>query len=167
MTKIYTDPGTPGSFSGPEKLLEVVKKKGLHKISRDEIKTFLEKQDTYTVNRFIRRKFRRSRVIAYGINDLVDADLADFSRLSKFNDNVKFLLVAINVFSRFAKVLPLKDKTAVSVPSAFESVYGSSPFPRKLRTDLGLEFKNKKVGGGRVVRRFWVNFLYRGVLQFG
>ena len=145
LTKIYTDPSKPGSFSGPEKLLEVVKKEGLHKISRDEIKTFLEKQDTYTVNRFVRRKFRRSRVIAYGINDLVDADLADFSRLSKFNDNVKFLLVAIDVFSRFAKVLPLKDKTAVSVLSAFESVYGSSPFPRKLRTDLGLEFKNKKV----------------------
>ena len=54
LTKIFTDPSKPGSFSGPEKLLEVVKKEGLHKISRDEIKAFLEKQDTYTVNRFVR-----------------------------------------------------------------------------------------------------------------
>ncbi|MEW8546107.1 MAG: DDE-type integrase/transposase/recombinase [Candidatus Thiodiazotropha sp.] len=145
LRKLYTDPGNPGSFSGLRKLEETVKKEGLHKINRNEIKTFLEKQDTYTVNRFVRRKFKRIRVIAYGINDLVDIDLADFSRLARYNNNVRFLLVAIDVFSRFVKVRALKNKSALSVLDALKSVYGSGPVPRKIRSDRGAEVKNRLV----------------------
>lgn len=97
------------------------------------------------MNRFVRRKFKRSRVIAYGINDLVDLDLADFYRLARYNNAVTFLLVVIDVFSRFVKVRALKNKTAASVLSALESIYGSGSVPRKVRTDRGLEFKNKQV----------------------
>lgn len=142
---LYTDPSRPGSFSGLNKLSEAIKRDGSFKFSRDDIKRELAKQDTYTVNRFVRRKFQRSRVIAYGVNDMVDVDLADFSRLSRYNKGINYLLVAIDVFSRFAKVRILRDKTAESVVSAFKSLYGSGPLPRKIRTDLGTEFRNSKL----------------------
>ena len=145
LKDLYTDPSRPGSFSGLNKLREAIKKEGTYKFSRAELKKELAKQDTYTVNRFARRKFKRSRVIAYGINDMVDVDLADFSKLARYNRNIKFLLVAIDVFSRFVKIRPLRDKTSASVVSALESVYSLGPVPRKIRTDLGLEFKNSKV----------------------
>ena len=122
-----------------------MKKEGVHKISRDELRAFLESQDTYTVNRFVRRKFKRSRVISYRINDMVDIDLADFSRLAKYNRNFRYILVCIDVFSRFVKVRKLKSKTAISVLSALESIYGSDPVPNRIRSDLGLEFRNSRV----------------------
>ena len=145
LKTLYTDPSRPGSFSGINKLSEAIKNDGTFKFSRAEIKRVLAKEDTYTVNRFVRRKFQRSRVIAYGVNDLVDVDLADFTRLSRYNKNIKFLLVAIDVFSRFVKVRPLRDKTAGSVVSAFESLYAHGPLPRKVRTDLGAELRNSKL----------------------
>lgn len=145
LKRIYTDPGQAGSFSGLDKLKKVASNDGRADISTEDIATFLQKQDTYTANRPARQRFKRSRVIAYGINDLVDIDLADFSKLSKFNKKYKFLLVAIDVFSRFAKVVPLRDKTATSVLSALQGIYGTGPVPHKIRSDRGLEFKNSKV----------------------
>lgn len=145
LKDLYTNVSRPGSFSGINKLSEAIKKDGTLNFSRAEIKRELAKQDTYTVNRFVRRKFKRGRVIAYGVNDMVDVDLADFSRLSRYNKNVKFLLVAIDVFSRFVKVWPLRDKTAGSVVSAFASIYGTGHLPGKVRTDFGAEFRNGKL----------------------
>ena len=145
LQDLYTDPSKAGSFSGIQKLQESVKKEGLYKISKDEIKDFLEKQDTYTVNRFVRRKFKRSRVIAYGINDLVDIDLADFSRLARYNNNVRFVLVTIDTFSRFLKVRGITSKSALNVLNALESIYENGPVPKKIRSDRGVEFKNWRV----------------------
>ena len=115
LKKLYSDPSKPGSFSGLGKLEATIKKDGLYIISGRQLKAFLEKQDTYHVHRFVRRNFKRSRVIAYGINDLVDIDLADCSRLARYNTGVRFLLVAIDVFSRFVKVFALK--TSLRCPS--------------------------------------------------
>lgn len=145
LRRIYTDPGQAGSFSGLDKLKKVARKDGRADISTEDITRFLQKQDTYTANRPARQRFKRSRVIASGINDLADIDLADFSKLSRFNKKYNFLLVAIDVFSRFAKVRPLRDKTATSVLSALQGIYDTGPFPRKIRSDRGLEFKNSKV----------------------
>ena len=98
LENIYTDPGMAGSFSGPVKLKEIARIDGRSDISRADIYNFLQKQDTYTANRHARHKFQRSRVTSYGKNDLVDIDLADVSKLSKFNKKIKYLLMAIDVF---------------------------------------------------------------------
>ena len=44
LTRIYTDPGHPASFSGPAKLKRVVNREGKIKVSRKDIDSFLEKQ---------------------------------------------------------------------------------------------------------------------------
>jgi len=54
-------------------------------------------------------------VIVSGPNEQLDVDLADMQSLSKDNDRIKYLLVAIDVFSRYAWVEPLKNKTAKEV----------------------------------------------------
>ena len=146
LQKLYTDPGRPGSFSGLNKLKQAIKEDGKHQFTDDQLKTELAKQDTYTVNRVVRRKFKRSRVVAYGINDLIDIDLADFSRLSRYNKKVRFLMVTVDTFSRLLRVHPMLDKSASSVLEALKSIYpAGSPQIQKIRTDLGLEFRNGKV----------------------
>ena len=146
LKKLYTDPSRPGSYSGLNKLKQAIKKDGTYQFTDAQLKTELAKQDSYTVNRFARRKFKRSRVVAYGVNDMVDVDLADFSRLSRYNKKINFLIIAIDVFSRFVKVRPLFNKSAASVVEALESIYpAGSPGIHKIRTDLGLVFWNARV----------------------
>ena len=122
MKELYTDPRRPGSFAGLNKLKQAIKRDGTHHFTDDQIKTDLAKQDSYTVNRFVRRKFKRSRVVAYGINDLVDIDLADFSRISRYNNKVRYLMIATDNFSRFLRVHPMLDMSASSVVEALENI---------------------------------------------
>ena len=83
--------------------------------------------------------------------DVWECDLIDVQALSKFNDNHKYLLTAIDVFSKFLNVVPLKSKMGPAVTSAFQSILKdpkySTPLLKKrpiwMRTDRGKEFLNK------------------------
>ena len=52
-----------------------------------------------------------------------DSDLLDVKNISKFNDNYKYLLTMIDVFSKFLHVVPLKSNTGPTVTSAFQSTF--------------------------------------------
>jgi hypothetical protein len=79
-------------------------------------------------------------VIVGGQYDQFDADLADLQNLSESNNRVRFLLVVIDVFSRFVWVEPLRNKKNTSVEVAFERIFARGRVPRRLRTDNGKEF---------------------------
>ena len=42
--------------------------------------------------------------------------------ISKFNKAFRFLLCVIDIFSKYAWVVPLKDKKGVSIVNAFQSI---------------------------------------------
>ena len=88
LKDIYYNPKHPAAFSGPSKLHKVLKNDGRYNIGVHKIRQWLQDQ------------FKRNRVISDGIDALWDVDLADVSNLTKYNDNIKFLLIAIDVFSR-------------------------------------------------------------------
>ena len=50
----------------------------------------------------------------------MDVDLADIQSLSKYNKGIKCLLCAIDLFSKFAWVIPIKDKKGTSIVNAFK-----------------------------------------------
>ena len=50
------------------------------------------------------------------------ADIADMQLISKFNKGLRFLLYVIDIFSRYAWVVPLKDKKGVSIVNIFQSI---------------------------------------------
>ena len=91
----------------------------------------------------IRRKFLRRKTVVAGIDYQWQADLADMSKMSKVNDKYRFLLCIIDVFSKFAWVVPIKNKTGKTLVDAFKSVLKSGRSPKSLQTDKGTEFKNK------------------------
>ena len=113
------------------------------KIKLDDVKRWLRKQQTYTLHKPIRRKFYRRKTVATGIDYQWQADLADMSSTSKFNDKYRFLLCIIDVFSKYAWVVPVKDKTGKTLVHALKSVLKSGQKPKSLQTDKGTEFKNK------------------------
>ena len=49
-------------------------------------------------------------------------DLADMQSLSKYNKETKYLLCAIDLFSKYAWVVPLKDKKGTSIVNAFQKI---------------------------------------------
>ena len=70
-------------------------------------------------------------------------DLADMQSMQKFNDGFCYLLVCIDVFSKYAWVIPLKDKTGPTLVKAFKIILASGRKPEKIMTDQGTEFLNR------------------------
>jgi hypothetical protein len=62
--------------------------------------------------------------------------------LSQQNDGIKFLLIVIDLFSRYLHVRPLKNKTSNIVLEAFQDICNNTIKPKKLWTDAGKEFCN-------------------------
>jgi hypothetical protein len=121
-----------------------VKKEGKYDIGLNRIKKFLQNQDAFSLQKKVRRRgFKRRRVIVQGIDYQWEADLADLQNLSEYNDGIKYLLVIIDVFSRFLWVRPLKDKKAQTIIDAFKDVLKGSRHPKAIRTDKGSEFYNR------------------------
>ena len=67
-------------------------------------------------------------------------DLADMQSLSKFNKGIKYLLCAIDLFSKYAWVIPLKDKKGTSIVNAFQKMISKERKPNKIWVDQGIEF---------------------------
>ena len=62
------------------------------------------------LNKPIIRKFKKEKVHSSFKNNIWGADLADMQLISKFNEGFRFLLCVIDIFSKYAWVIPLKDK---------------------------------------------------------
>lgn len=75
----------------------------------------MKNQDDYSLQRPSRHPRKRARVVESGIDNQWDSNLADMSSLSRFNGGIKYLLVVIDIFSRFLWVQPLKNKTGKEV----------------------------------------------------
>ena len=65
-------------------------------------------------------KFKKRKVYSSFKDNIWGADLADMQSLSKYNEGVKYLLCAIDLFSKYARVIPLKDKKGTSIVNAFK-----------------------------------------------
>ena len=95
-------------------------------------------------------KFERQRIIPLYKDETWSADLIDKSSLSKYNNNYKFILTVIDIFTKYAWAIPLKNKSGLSITNGFKivlsehSLGGSEPRkPEKLWVDRGSEFYNK------------------------
>ena len=137
----YFNPNLPGSFGGVQSL----KRHANSKLSLEEIKNWLGEQDTYTLHKPVKRKFPRRKIIVSGIDAMWQSDLIDCQNIKKENDNFGYLLVCIDVFSKFAWVIPLKNKTSSEICRGFTEIFSSKRKCKKICTDKGSEFYNTVV----------------------
>ena len=56
------------------------------------------------------RKFKKKKVYSSFKDNIWDVDLADMQLISKYNKGIRYILFAIDLFSKYACVVPLKDK---------------------------------------------------------
>ena len=138
----YYNVNSPACFAGADTVLRECKKKN-KRITKKEVDDFLAKQETYTLHRQTRRRFNRNTTRTAGLDVDWQADLADMRHLKHWNSGFTFLLICVDVLSRFAFVVPVKRKTPVLVAEAFKSIIKTGRKPWKLSTDRGLEFRGK------------------------
>ena len=62
--------------------------------------------------------------------------------LSKYKRGIRYLLCTIDLFSKYAWVVPLKDKRGISIVNAFQKIASKGRKPNKIWVDKGSEFEN-------------------------
>ena len=92
----------------------------------------------------LRKTFPKRYVFVRGVDNVWGADLVDMRALSKQNNNYKYILMVIDVFSKFGWAIPIKFKTGEAVKMALESIL-KEVSPKKIWADQGTEFYNQKV----------------------
>ena len=147
LAKIYLDPEDPGSYGGVERLYKRAKELAIKGASRNVVKRYLSQEASYSLHKRARRRFARNPTYVQGIDDQWQADLVDVHQLSRQNHGIHFLLTCIDVFSKYAWVVPVKAKSAEAMVAAFEELFAQAHprFPRRLQTDKGKEFLNGQV----------------------
>ena len=96
----------------------------------------------------VKRKFKRRRVIANGVDDVWSTDLVDMQWSSRENKGFKYLLNVIDVFSKYAWSIPIKDMTGKSITDVFQKIVKTSGRrPKKLWVDQGTELYNRVFRG--------------------
>ena len=94
----------------------------------------------------VRHKFTRRNVLINGIDDVWSCDLVEMQEWSKENEGYRYMLNVIDVFSKYAWSIPLKDKRAKTVLDAFEKIVSESKRkPKHIWVDEGKEFYNKYI----------------------
>lgn len=106
------------------------------------MKAFLEGQDAYTLYKPVKRHFPRLKVRVNSLDELWDIDLAQVTHNNvSVNDNVRYLLIAIDILSRYLWVAPLQNKKPESVLEGFNVILKEGRTPKKIRVDKGKEFE--------------------------
>ena len=87
------------------------------------------------------KKFNKRKVYSQFKDNIWGVDLADMQSLSKENKGIKYLLCAIDLFSKYAFVVPLKGKKGLSIVNSFnKTIKQSNRKPNKIWIDQGGEF---------------------------
>ena len=142
LRAIYYDQKNPASFSSSLRLYKAAKEINPN-ITHSIVKDWLSGEFTYTLHKPLRKKFLRNPIIVEDIDQQWEADLVDMQEFQSQNDNYKYILTVIDVLSKYAWVVPLKDKSAKSIVEAFKIILQGNRKPFFIRTDQGKEFVNQ------------------------
>ncbi len=138
LAKTYYNPSDTAGYAGASKL------KSMHPTLDAE--TWLSNQPTYSLHKYMRRRFQTRKYKTSAPNELWQMDLMEMIPYANINKGYKYILTCIDVFTRIARAEPLKAKDAVHVSEAIENMFKKSKDkPRSIQTDLGKEFYNKSV----------------------
>ena len=146
LHRLYYDPESPVAFAGIQQLYREAKRIHPKLVRKQDVVDWIQEQSTYTLHKPIKRKFRRSRTIVSTMDEQWQGDLADVSSMKDWNDKNTFLLCVIDVFSKYAWVEPLKNKTSKEMIRGFGAILkrAKGRKPRRFQTDKGKEFLNKE-----------------------
>jgi len=78
-------------------------------------------------------------VIADNVDAIWCSDLVDMRKLSKWNKGYKYLLLVLDIFSKYGWIMPLKAKTGLEFSKAFQIIFKENKL-KMLWVDKGKEY---------------------------
>lgn len=127
---------------------EKKQKKKKKEEKKEERKHAQEKIDLVNeLYRPLRKKFPRRPVVVKGLGDCCQVDLIEMQDIAEFNDNYRYILGAIDIFSKMAFAVPIRNKTSLECAGVMEKILDSSKKIigkeyKHCQTDKGNEFKS-------------------------
>ena len=89
------------------------------------------------------RRFKKRKVYSSYRDNIWGVDLGDVQSLSKYDNGFKYLLCAIDLFSKYARVISIKDKKGTTIVNAFKKIISEKRKPNNIWVDQCSEFYNK------------------------
>lgn len=130
-------------FVGLKKLKSLLNEQKIQ-ITTKNLNELIKEQKTNQIHKDYKKKQKTlGHIITYAKNHNWQMDLSDMTMYQSKNHGYKYILLAVDVFTRKAYAQPIKNKTEKSVTEAFNKMIENEQ-PIKLSTDNGSEFINKE-----------------------
>ena len=152
LKQIYFDSRHPAGYGGVRRLYQHSKKLDPN-ITVRNVKDWLSSQSAYTLFKEAKTNFKRNRIYATHANEQWEIDLLDYAQYARYNRvrikrnykyeyrSIKYLITIVDVFSKYAYILPIESKSMNIICNNFEQLF-KKVLPKKIRTDRGKEFDN-------------------------
>lgn len=140
-TDIYSKLGHPAAFSGVDRV------KSYSNQPYSSVENDLQQSDAFTKKRVKFKPKLHNPFLIHKKREQIQMDLIDIHKYAHFNKGVRFLLVAIDCFTRKAAVVGITRKSAEKTLIAIKYVLEEElpPFPESVVFDRGTEFGNRQV----------------------
>lgn len=138
----YTTPGHPIAFSSPGRVFQFYD----GKVTFSQIESWLRGLDAYTLHKHARQPKPRNPTFVYNTRHQWQVDLVETGDLASENNNIRYLLMVIDIFSRFLWVEPLENKKADTFLKGFQEILrrAGDPPPKTILSDRGAELTNRR-----------------------
>lgn len=138
----YNNIESPVSYLGPQKIYDFYN----GRLSLKKIKNFLQSSEGYTLLKQERKSNIHTPTLSYYPGDLIQADLFFIDKLAEFNNGTKYILSAIDTYTKFAYLEPIEFKNADTVLDKIILIINRMPRTSNIWCfDRGGEFENAKV----------------------
>jgi IS30 family transposase len=140
LKRRYETPGDPLYMAA----IQTIKDHYKSSLSIGVIRNSLAKSRVYTMHYEFKQPIHNPYYIRR-LRQMIQIDLTEVSKISEYNKGYKFILVAIDCFSRKVWARLLKNKTAEEVLSKMKSILNETGSVESIVSDRGMEFLNKKM----------------------
>ena len=115
----------------------------VRKLLVEQLRVISNKELANELHKPIVRKFEKRKVRSPFIDNIWGADLAVMQLISKFNKGFAFLLCVVDIYSKYAWVVLLKEKQGITITNAFQRILvESNRKPNKIWVSKGSKFYN-------------------------
>ena len=136
LKKLYYDERT--GFQSGNKLYDKAKVIDAN-ITHNLVDEFLDNQATAQITKQVHRNKVYHSILSPSVRNNYQIDLMYLPN-PRQNKNYKYLLTCMDVYSRYAFVAPLKNKTGAEVFEAIQELFDENGMPKNINSDLGTEF---------------------------
>ena len=143
LDEIYKNTKHTASLTPPE-LLYVSAKEKFPDIKKAEVIDYLHGQESYTLHVLKPNRFPRRKILVKKPGTIVGIDSAYVTLYSKSNNGVKYLIIFIDMYSRYLTIAPAKTLKGREMKEILENFFKENIYKySKAQTDLGKEFTGK------------------------